>query len=153
MSKPLLLFYLIPSLWTRIFSYLPINDLKSVVSTCKTLSVAGKTQIMYQIKSNVHNFQGKAPSLSWRTMQVRSRTVFMFGLEHFLRNPSYANVQHLDFSSTQLETFELRLMCEFCCKNRCLKSLDLRNLKKVLKRTPKKVLKRILRNMMTKSKL
>ena len=39
----LLLFHLIPSLWTRIFSYLPINDLKSVVSTCKTLSVAGKT--------------------------------------------------------------------------------------------------------------
>lgn len=69
--------------------------------------------------------KGKSPSLSWRTMQVRSRSVFMFGLEHFLRTPSYANVQHLDFSSTQLETFELRLMCEFCCKNRCLKSLDL----------------------------
>ena len=125
MSKPLLLFYLIPSLWTRIFSYLPINDLKSVVSTCKTLSVAGKEKSCIKLRAMFIIFQGKAPSLSWRTMQVRSRTVFMFGLEHFLRNPSYANVQHLDFSSTQLETFELRQMCEFCCKNRCLKSLDL----------------------------
>ena len=56
---------------------------------------------------------------------MRSRTVLMFGLQHFLSAGTFANIQTLDFSSVQLETFELSQLCQFCCRNTGLTSLNL----------------------------
>ena len=49
----------------------------------------------------------------------------MYGLEHFLKTPSFKHVQILDFSSMQLETHEIISLCEFCCQNKKLKCLNL----------------------------
>ena len=70
-------------------------------------------------------FAGEDPDLAWRRMTVRSRTVLMFGLQHFLSARTFANIETLDFSSVQLETFELGQLCEFCCRNTGLNSLNL----------------------------
>ena len=49
----------------------------------------------------------------------------MFGLEHFLNTPTFSQVQTMDFSSVQLETLELRLLCQFCSKSEGISSLNL----------------------------
>lgn len=68
---------------------------------------------------------GEDPGLAWRGMTVRSRSVLMFGLQHFLSARTFSNIQTLDFSSVQLETFELSQLCEFCSRNTGLTSLNL----------------------------
>ena len=49
----------------------------------------------------------------------------MFGLPHFLSARTFSNIQTLDFSSVQLEAFELSQLCEFCSRNTGLTSLNL----------------------------
>ena len=110
-----------PSMWRRVFSFLSVEDLKSVV-----------------LVSSYWRMAGQDPRLAWRRMTVRSRTVLMFGLEHFLKTPTFSGVQTLDFSSVQLGTEELRLLCEFCIRNDGMSSLNLSD--KVWKVTVSKIL-------------
>ena len=97
-----------PTTWRTVFSFLPVSDLKSVVLVSRYWRAAAQD-----------------PALAWRWMTVRSRTVLMFGLQHFLSARTFSNIQTLDFSSVQLETFELSQLCEFCCRNAGLASLNL----------------------------
>ena len=68
---------------------------------------------------------GSCPSLAWRGMEVRSRAKLMFGLRHFVATPAFSRVHNLDFSSIQLDTEELRMLCQFCRKNKSLRSVNL----------------------------
>ena len=110
-----------PSLWRRVFSFLAVSDLKSVVLVSRHWRTAGQ-----------------APGLAWRRMTVRSRTVLMFGLEHFLNTAAFSRVVALDFSSVQLETFELKLLCQFCSRSDGITSLNLSD--KVGKMTAEEIL-------------
>ena len=58
-------------------------------------------------------------------MEVRSRAKLMFGLRHFVATPAFSRVHNLDFSSIQLDTEELRMLCHFCQKNKSLRSVNL----------------------------
>ena len=58
-------------------------------------------------------------------MEVRSRAKLMFGLRHFVATPAFSRVHNLDFSSIQLDTEELRMLCQFCRKNKSLRSVNL----------------------------
>ena len=95
-------------LWSKIFSYLGTEDLKNVVVTC-------------------HHFRdaGQDPGLAWRRMRVKVRTVLMYGLQHLLSSPRFAHLENLDFSSIQLETRELELLCRHCCNNNFVRNLNL----------------------------
>ena len=92
--------FLPPNLWTTILSYLDTPDLKNVVLSCKFLCSVGS-----------------CPDLAWREMTIKSRAVLLFGLEHFLAIQRFRNVETVDFSFVQLETFELTSLCNFCLKN------------------------------------
>ena len=84
----------------RIFSFLDTEDLKNVMLTTHSLRTAAEN-----------------PKLAWKKMTIKSRAVLLFGLEHFLGIPRYQNVETVDFSFIQLETFELTSLCKFCLKN------------------------------------
>ena len=89
------------------------------------LNLQANSILELDFMEDLTKYSGQHPQLAWSSMQVKSRTVLMYGLEHFVRTPTFAHVQNLDFSSVQLETDELKLLCGFCSKNNYLKSVNL----------------------------
>ena len=89
------------------------------------LNLQANSILELDFMEDLTKYSGQHPDLAWSCMKVKSRTVLMYGLEHFVQTPTFAHVQHVDFSSVQLETEELKLLCRFCSKNNFLKSVNL----------------------------